>query len=123
MRFGVDIKFNESYYKKLGLNKQNGYEEALDIAVYHTLHDAENTMRREAPIDTGNLRRSISRHKPNKCQGEIRSNLKNPAYWIYVQYGTSKMSANPFVTRTAKRVGPNLSKYVHEELKNQGITD
>ena len=75
MRFGVDIKFNESYYKKLGLNKQNGYEEALDLAVDHTWHDAENTMRREAPIDTGNLRRSISRHKPNKCQGEIRSNL------------------------------------------------
>ena len=123
MMFSVDVKFDDSYYKKLGLHKKAGYKDVLDIAVDHTLHDAENTMRREAPIDTGNLRRSISKHKPNKCQGQIHSSLKNPAYWVYVQYGTSKMSANPFVTRTAKKVGPNLSKYVHEELKNQGITD
>lgn len=121
--FSVDIKFNQSYYDKLGLSKKSNYEDAFDRAVDHTLHDAENTMRREAPIDTGNLRRSISKNKPNKCQGEIRSSLKDPAYWIYVQYGTRKMNANPFVTRTAKKVGPNLSKYTKEELRNCGVLD
>lgn len=149
MMFNVDVKFNDSYYKKLGLTKKSSYENTLDTAVDHTLHDAENTMRREAPIDTGNLRRSISKYKPKKCQGQIHSSLKNPAYWVYVQYGhgvitpkkgkylrfkdehgknifVKKISAkapNPFVTRTAKKVGPNLSKYVHEELRNNGVIE
>lgn len=118
--FSVDIKFDDSYFKKLGL-KEGGYEDALDTAVDHTLHDAENTMRREAPIDTGNLRRSISKFKPGKCQGQIHSSLHNPPYWIYLQYGTSKMSSNPFVTRTARKVGPKLTRYIHEELKNSGV--
>lgn len=119
--FSVDIKFDDSYFQKLGLKE--GYEDALDTAVDHVLNDAENTMRREAPIDTGNLRRSISKFKPGKCQGQIRSSLHNPPYWIYLQWGTSKMNANPFVTRTARKVGPRLTKYVHEELKNNGVLD
>lgn len=150
--FSIDIKFDDSYFKKLGL-KGEGYEDALDTAVDHTLDDAENTMRREAPIDTGNLRRSISKFKPGKCQGQIHSSLHNPAYWIYIQYGTQahavkarkkpylkfktkdgkwhsvkevKIPArapNPFVTRTARKVAPRLTQYVHEELKNSGVVE
>ena len=120
--FSVDIKFDDSYFKKLGL-KEGGYEDALDTAIDHTLDDAENTMRREAPIDTGNLRRSISKFKPGKCQGQIHSSLHKPPYWIYLQYGTSKMSPNPFVTRTARKVGPKLTRYIHDELKNSGVLE
>lgn len=117
--FSVDIKFNDSYYKKLGLDGKAGYENALDSAVDHAIHDAENIMRREAPIDTGNLRRSIHKNKPRKCQGEIRQH--GAPYWVYLQYGTSKMSANPFVTRTARKVSPKLQQYVLEELKRLGV--
>lgn len=117
----IDIKFNKSYFKKLGLDKKSGYDDALDVAVDHTIHDAENICRREAPIDTGNLRRSIHRNKPGKCQGELRA--RGAPYWVYVQYGTRKMSANPFVTRTARRVKPNLQKYVLEELERANILE
>ena len=121
VNFSVDIKFNDSYFKKLGLNKKAGYDEALDVAVDHAIHDAENICRREAPIDTGNLRRSIHRNRPSKCQGELR--VRGAPYWVYLQYGTSKMSANPFVTRTARRVKPKLTEYVLEELKRAGILE
>lgn len=119
--FSVDINFNDSYFKKLGLKNNAGYDDALNMAVDHAIHDAENICRREAPIDTGNLRRSIHKNKPKKCQGELKSH--GAPYWVYVQYGTSKMSANPFVTRTARKVKPKLKDYVLEELKRVGILD
>lgn len=119
--FSIDVKFNESYFKKLGLNKKQGFDDALDKAIDHTIHDAENIARREAPIDTGNLRRSIHKNKPQKCVGELTA--RGAPYWVYLQYGTSKMDANPFVTRTARKVAPNMKQYTLEELKNSGILD
>lgn len=118
--FSVDIKFDDSYFKKLGLKNHDGYEDVLDRALEHTLHDAENISRREAPIDTGNLRRGISKHHPRKCEGAI---ISRAPYWVYLQYGTSKMSPNPFVTRTARKVGPRFTKYIREEFKNKGIIE
>ena len=119
--FSVDITFNDSYFKKLGLKSRHSYEDALDIAVDHSIHDAENIARREAPIDTGNLRRSIHKRKPGKCQGELTA--RNAPYWVYLQYGTDKMTANPFVTRTARRIKPKVQEYVLEELKRAGVLD
>ncbi len=116
--FSVDIKFNDSYFKKLGL-KGDSLDEAVDTAVDHGISDAENICRREAPIDTGNLRRSIHKRKPGKGQGELTA--RGASYWVYLQYGTSKMSANPFVTRTARKVKPKLQQYVLEELQRTGM--
>lgn len=119
--FSIGIKFNESYFKKLGLSNKAGFDDALDTAVDHSIHDAENICRREAPIDTGNLRRSIHKRKPGKCQGELHA--RGAPYWVYLQYGTSKMDPNPFVTRTAHRIKPKVSEYVIEELKKAGILE
>ena len=119
--FSVDIQFNDSYYKKLGLDKKHGFDDALDNAVDHAIHDAENICRREAPIDTGNLRRSIHKRKPGKARGELQA--RGAPYWVYLQYGTSKMDANPFVTRTARRVKPKLQLYILEELQRAGVLE
>lgn len=118
-KFSIDIQFKDSYFKKLGLKSKKGFEEALDIAVDHSIHDAENICRREAPIDTGNLRRSIHKRKRGKCQAELTA-IDAP-YWVYLQWGTSKMDENPFVTRTARIVKPKVSEYVLEELKRAGV--
>lgn len=92
--FSVDIKFNDSYYKKLGLN--NEYENALSDAVDHTLHDADNIIKREVPRPghgkgkyyepTGNLQRSFRKVKTGKLSGILRTNVP---YWVYVEYGTA----------------------------------
>lgn len=145
--FSIDIKFNESYFKKLGLSNKAGFDDALDTAVDHSIHDAENICRREAPIDTGNLRRSIHKRKPGKCQGELHA--RGAPYWVYIQYGHGEItpkngkflkfknkkgedifvkripprSPNPFVTRTAHRIKPKVSEYVIEELKKAGILE
>ena len=115
----IEVDFSDLFYKKLGLKSHDTYEKALDNTIDHATHDAENTCRRESPIDTGNLRRSIHKNKPGKCQGEILA--QDAPYWVYLQWGTSKMDANPFVSRTISEVGPKLPKYFHEELKHMGV--
>lgn len=112
----IKVDFGSNYHKKLGLNGE--YSKAIDNAVSHAISEAENICKREAPIDTGNLRRSIHALKQNQGQASLVSNV---GYWAYVQYGTSKQSANPFVTRTANKIAPKLKEYVREELANSGL--
>ncbi|WP_296852497.1 HK97-gp10 family putative phage morphogenesis protein [uncultured Methanobrevibacter sp.] len=133
-----DIKFSDKFYKKLGLKNGAGFEDACDKAVDHSLSDAENIIKREVPRPghsmsranppykpTGNLQRSIHKTKKKKCSGELRSNARSNGvlYWPFVQYGTSKMPANPFVTRTVNKVAPKVKKYLHDELDAMGIFD
>ena len=119
--FSINVEFSDSYFKKLGLTKDASYEKELDKAVKHTLHDAENICRREAPIRTGNLRQSIHKKKTGKCQGVLM--VHGAPYWIYVQSGTSRMSPNPFVTRTAYKLKKKLPEYIMEELQSMGVFD
>ena len=129
----MKIEFRPSYYKKLGL-KGNGFEDALDRGIDHSLSEAENIIKREVPRPghsmsttgykpTGNLQRSIHKNKRGKCSGELRSNARSNGvlYWPFVNYGTSKMPANPFVTRTVNQVAPKVKEYVHEEPAALGI--
>ena len=117
----IDVKLEESFYKKLGL--RGSYEDAIDRAIDHALSEAVNICRREAPIKTGQLRRKTDKNKPQKCVGEVINTARNGGgepYWQYVQYGTSKMHANPFVTRTANQIKPKLLQYAQEEIRNMG---
>lgn len=131
----LKVEFSDKFYKKLGL-RGGGFEDALDKAVDHSLSEAENICKREVPRPghsmsrsvppykpTGNLQRSIHKNKKQKCVGELKSNARSNGvlYWPFVNYGTSKMSANPFVTRTANKISPKLKEYVHEELNSMGI--
>lgn len=132
----LKVEFRESYYKKLGLRNGNGFEDALDKGLEHSMSDAENIIKREVPRPghsmsrsnppykpTGNLQRSIHRKKKQKCSYELRSNARSNGvlYWPFVNYGTSKMPANPFLTRTVNKIAPKVKEYVHEELAAMGI--
>lgn len=134
MGFGVDVSFSPSYYKKLGLTGK-GFQQPLQNTVDHTLHDSENTIKREVPRPghsrsrtgyklTGNLQRTISKHKPKPLTGELRSKATSKDgdyYWVYVNFGTCKMPANPFVTRTLNKVTPKMKEYFHQELSKAGL--
>ncbi|MBQ6511767.1 HK97-gp10 family putative phage morphogenesis protein [Methanobrevibacter sp.] len=136
MGLSLEVTFSDSYYRKLGLRSGSNYESALDRSIEHALSEAENVIKREVPRPghsmsrsvppykpTGNLQRSIHKSKKKKCSGELRSNARSNGvlYWGFVQFGTSKMPANPFVTRTARIVAPKLKEYLHEELTSMGV--
>ena len=138
MGMTLKIEFRDSYYKKLGLKNGSSFEDALDRSIDHALSEAENIIKREVPRPghsmsqsippykpTGNLQRSIHKYKREKCTGQLRSNARNRGrtYWQFVQFGTSKMAANPFVTRTARKVAPKLKEYIHEELTRMGVLE
>lgn len=133
MRMGVDISFNPDYFKKLRLDGK-GFQEPLSKTIDHGLHDSETIIKREVPRPghsrsktgykpTGNLQRNISKNKPNPLSGELLSTARSNGrpYWQYVNYGTYKMPANPFLTRTVNQVIPKFKEYFHEELKRAGV--
>lgn len=101
-KFSVDISFNDSYYKKLGLKNGKGYEDVLEASVDHALHDADTIIKREVPRPghgrgkyykpTGNLQRSIHKEKPTRVSGILRTIVP---YWVYVEYGTHAHTIKP----------------------------
>lgn len=139
----INIQFSERFEKIVGANISN----IADKALQRTIVEADSICQTEAPIDTGNLRRSIGTSHPGLCRVCLTCNAH---YWVYVQYGTSahtitgnplawkgddgKMhyarqvshpgtEANPFVTRTAKRIiGDQLiQKNIKDMLSSEGI--
>ncbi len=105
------MTIHDSVKKKLDDRRAKN---ALRTALTETMYDLQRTAVKEAPGPgnsktgkaTGNLRRSHSieiRESATASEGL----LKNSAnYWQYVNFGTSKMDANDFVTRTIESVDP-----------------
>ncbi len=63
--------------------------------------------KRMAPVDTGRLQQSITHEiekKPKEIIGRVGTNVE---YAVYVEYGTSVMSAQPFLRPSLKK---NLGK-------------
>ena len=92
----LDVEYGSSYYKKLGL-KGKKHSDMISETLDYGLNEANNIARREAPIKTGNLRRSITKRKTSQFVGEIRSNARSNGkpYWPMVQYGTAAHTITP----------------------------
>lgn len=57
----------------------------------------EGDAKRMCPVDTGRLRASIT-HETEKSGDEVIGRVgTNVEYGVYVEYGTSKMSAKPYL--------------------------
>lgn len=89
---------------------------AAQTAVKQTMYDLQKECMKEAPVDTGNLRRSHS-VQINAGRNQVQGILSNNAnYWVYVNFGTSKRSADAFLDRAFAKVEPN--KKVMEHFKS-----
>jgi HK97 gp10 family phage protein len=75
-------------------------------AVAKTAHDIEATAKRLAPVDTGNLRNSIS-----SDIGVLSAEIGPTAeYGGYVEEGTSRMAPQPYMGPAADQHFPELDK-------------
>lgn len=131
MSMSINIQFSKHFEQVVGAD----ITKIADKALQRTIAEADSICQQEAPVKTGNLRRSIGTSHPSICRVCLTSNAK---YWRVIQYGSKahtitgnpllawkgkedgKMhfarkvnhpgtEANPFVTRTAKRiVGENI---------------
>lgn len=74
------------------------------VAVRKTALDIEASAKAVAPVDTGNLRNSISSDIA-KLHAEVGPTA---AYGVYVEYGTSRMAPQPYLGPAFDRHAPGL---------------
>ncbi len=110
----MKVTIKDSFYTKTDEKKVS---EACKKAVREVLIDLVKACQDEVPIDTRNLLRS--HHSETKTEGTKVTGLvkvgENARYWKYVQFGTSKMDPNPYITRALHNVEP--SKALPEAFK------
>ena len=71
--------------------------------VSKTVYDVEAQAKTVVPVDTGNLKKSISTELVKPLEGVVSTGVE---YAEYVEYGTSKMAAQPYMTPAAETVKP-----------------
>lgn len=113
MTLNLDIKFNNSYYKKT--NKQI-FKQITQEAVSETIQYAETEARKTAPIKTGNLRASHS----TRITNESAQLVNNCGYASYVAFGTSRQAAQNYPLTIVKNIQQNQlpGKLIKNKLEN-----
>ena len=75
-------------------------------------------MRKEAPVDTGALRDSIEVSNIKTKKGRKRVEVGPTEYYsTFIEKGTSKMPANPFMARSYEAEKKNLQNIIISEIK------
>ena len=93
---GIFIKGKDKVSKRL--TKMANCDEALTNVIQSGCMKIQADATKNCPVDTGNLRASITSKVENvdgKICGEVGTNVK---YASAVNYGTRKMHARPFLT-------------------------
>ena len=105
------IKGLDQWFRKTD-NKSKELEESVKSLIAETAYKIESDAKKLTPVDTGNLRRSIKTDiKEDGLTAEIGTNVE---YAIYVEFGTSKQPARPYLTPA----------YVKQKKKfNDGLRD
>ncbi len=117
MKASFKIVGKKDHFKRLDKH----YKRLMDAAEGGVKSGAElmkNYAKDIAPYLTGTFRRSIERDKVvvkgYKIMTSIGSNITDPPYPIWLEYGTSKMAAKPTFRRTLNE----QEKAFLEEVKN-----
>lgn len=115
MSVGIDIDI--TFQNKAEKLKKSVIVKAIREASAKTALDTEKELKKTSPVLTGNLRRSFS----GQTKGVNGFIVTGAYYWVYVNFGTSKMDANPFVTEAASGILADYKKNLLESLKSEGL--
>lgn len=100
--------------------------DALRAAILEALQDlgeaAERHAKEVAPVDTGNLRDHI-RHMvvENENSALVGTYDEEVPYAVYVELGTSKMAAQPFLKPSVSDHANEYRKIIEDALRNNGL--
>ena len=105
---GITVDFSELY--AFGAHLENVGREAVPfarVAVQKTAADIKRDAQSFAPVDTGNLRSSIS-YETKSLASSVEAEIGPTAnYGHYVEYGTSRMAPHAYM-------GPAFDRHAHE---------
>ena len=88
------------------------FEQAVERALTRIGLQAETYAKRECPVDTGNLRDSITNAVDDKS-AYVGTNVE---YAPYVELGTSRAKAQPFIKPAATEHSDVYKRIVQDEL-------
>jgi HK97 gp10 family phage protein len=83
--------------------------------VQRCLDIAESIAVQDVPVDTGTLRDSIHQEIVSDLVGQL---VADTDYAGYVEFGTSKMGAQPYMQPAADEVEQNIQDITIEEIQN-----
>ena len=112
---GLDVLIEE-------LNKI-GDEERIEKIKRTALRKAGNLirdeMKKEAPVDEGKMKESIRNSVKQREDGLYAEIKPSRKYWYYklLELGTSKMQANPFMTRAFEKNREEAKRIIEKEIK------
>lgn len=89
--------------------------EAAPNVVQRCLDIAQEIAIQEVPVDTGNLRDSIQQSIEDQYYGEL---VAEAEYAGFVEFGTSKMEAQPYMEPASAEVERNIQDITAEEIEN-----
>lgn len=109
MKIGTDVKLDDAKLKRL--------QKGLDAVRPAILKAAGVVVDGQAvllcPVDTGNLRNSIT----HKVEGDAVTIGTPVHYASHVEYGTSKMAAQPFLRPAVDESMPRLERLAADMLQ------
>lgn len=82
--------------------------------VRKTAFDVEAQAKLRAPVDTGFLRNSIHTEQESELRASVNVGAE---YGLFVEYGTSRMAAQPFLNPAVESVRPAFEAAVTALLK------
>lgn len=101
-----------STYQSNRRNVERKISEQIDRALEAIGLYVEGEAKLNAPVDTGNLRGSID-HKVNDDHVIVGTNVE---YAVYVEKGTSKKKAQPYLTPAAEENIENIKRLAQRYL-------
>lgn len=105
MRSGFDVTLDTS-----GLDRLEGrMRQAAGMAVRKAALDIEGHAKASAPVDTGNLRASVAARQVVPFLWEVAVGAE---YGLYVEMGTLRTPAKPFLIPAAEAVAPAFEQAI-----------
>ena len=111
----VEIKGLDSLMAKLNAMGGNVLD-ALEKATKQTALAAQADARDNAPVDTGNLKQSISTEHERSREAATSTVYTNVEYGLYQEIGTVKMAAHPYMMPAL-----NANKSTFEQLARKEL--
>lgn len=102
MAAGIRLEGGKQIAKNLKAMDEKLRKKAVDPALRAGIKKFVVEAQSRAPVDTGQLRDSIKARKDNKAgtRGStvyVAGVIRSAFYWQFIEFGTSRMSAKPFL--------------------------
>lgn len=98
----------------IGKLSGKGVEEAISVALKNNAEEVKRNAIAKAPKDTGFLKGNINTNYPANTKAEIKSAA---TYSGYVEYGTRKMAAQPFMRPSLEQQQGKMQKDFRDAVR------